>query len=1144
MKILRAIFSLLFSVCFCAFAEAQVLINEICSSNGDLVYDPQFYNFSGWVELYNAGGSSIDLGNYYLSDSETDYKWKIPPGTIITANGYLIIWCDKQNSGLHTNFSLDSDGERVVLSNPTQVLVDQIIFPKQYTNVSYGRLADGGSTIGYMTVPTFESQNNNATGTERLENPATSISSGRYSAGQSVVLSHLNAAATVRYTTDGSEPMPTSAAYNTPINISTTTTLKAKAFASGFLPSKTEVHTYFINEHIFSLPVVSISTNPDYLWDNSIGIYVEGTNGVAGMCSSSPVNWNQDWDRHAIIEYFDASGNKEFDQGVDIRIGGNCTRRYDQKSLVVSADDKYGKNNIEEKLFPNKDATRYHSFFYRNSGNDFNVTLFRDALIQHLAKSNLDVDYLDYQPTIFYLNGQYWGIQNMREKADAEFIETNYGIAESDIDLIENKNTVLNGSYSAFNSYQQTLKSMDRSSASAYTHIDNNIDVQEFINYLATEIYTCNTDWPHNNQKYWRQVSTNGKFRWILWDTDFGLGLFQGRSYPTHPTLNYVTSTNEADFGVPPWATEHIRYVLENPDFKNRFVQTFTAVMNTTFGPAYFNEQLRVFENQIKAEIPFHKTKWGGDLTDWNTQLEKTRLFIKERQRYMQQHMADFFGLGETVSLSIKANPASATSFSLNGVKSSTAFDNGVYFKGLEYTVKAEPIQGYEFDHWKITKQTTSTTSLIKIGDEWKYFDQGSLPASNWNTTAFDDIAWATGKGQFGYGDLDEKTLVSYGADANNKFVTTYFRKTISLDAAGVANLDVIKAGVNFDDGVVIYINGSEVFRSNLPTTAINYNTLATKNYPTENEYVEFSFNKNLLTTGNNVIAVEVHQSSVTSTDLTFDLQLLSNTVGSITESTTTNVELVGNANENLTFEAFYNSVPVISGIVINEIGATKSGVTDDFAEQEDWIELYNNNTSAIDLAGLYISDDPTNKSKYKIPSGDENTIMPPQTYKVLWADEQLSQGVLHVGFKLSSNGESVGLYQQVGNEVIKVDEMSFNIQLENVSYARIPNITGPFSLTTTLTPAGENVLSVVSTEGDELNDVVVFPNPTTDGVTVQSNVHVELRVFDLIGKSVYEINSDFEGTSLQVPLPSETGLYVLQIQSANSTRTIKVIKQ
>lgn len=1143
MKAIRALATFVLIVCALGAAKGQIVINEICSANGDVVYDPQFYNFSGWVELYNAGESSIDIGDYYLSDTDEEYKWKIPTGTTLAAKAYLIIWCDKQNTGLHTNFSLDSDGEMVVLANTSQVLIDKIVFPKQYTNVSYGRLTDGSSSIGYMTKPTYSAQNNNATGTERLDNPAASVSSGRYISSQSVALSHTNANATIRYTTDGSEPMETSTIYTTPLSITSTTTLKAKAFATGFIPSKSEVKTYFINEHAFTLPVISISTNPTYLWDNTIGIYVEGTNGVTGKCSTAPVNWNQDWDRHAVLEYFDATGNKQFDQGVEIRIAGNCTRRYAQKSIVIAADDKYGKNNLEEKLFPNKTATKYHSFIYRNSGNDFNVTLFRDALMQHIAQSGLDVDYLDYQPTIFYLNGQYWGIQNIREKADAEYIETNYNVNEDDIDFIENKNTALNGSYTAFNTYLQTLKLLDRSTTEAFTHIDTNIDVQEYINYLTTELYICNTDWPNNNQKYWRQVSTNGKFRWILWDTDFGLGLFQGRSYATHPTLQYITSTNEADFGVPVWSTEHIRYVLDNPEFKNRFIKTLTGVMNTIFGSSNFNQALTAFQNRIKDEVPFHKTKWGGNITEWNTELDKTKIFIRERQRYMSQHMADFFDLGETVTLSIKANPTLATSFELNGVKSNTSFDGGVYFKGLDYNIKAQSPEGFVFNHWKITKQASTTLTLIKISDTWKYFDLGSLPAANWATSAYDDATWSTGKGQFGYGDLDEKTVVSYGGDVNNKFTTTYFRKSVLIDAATIAKLDLIKAAVNFDDGAVVYVNGTEVFRNNLPTGIISYSTLATKNFPTENEFIEFTFNKNLLVEGNNSIAVEVHQSAVTNTDLSFDFQLLSNKLGAITESTDASMELTGIANENLTFEAFYNPVASITGLVINEIGASKSSVLDDFDEPSDWVELYNNTASAIDLAGLYITDNITNQTKYKIPTGDENTIMQAHTYKVLWADEQPEQGALHVGFKLSADGEVIGLYQQAGGTLTILDEKIFPLQLENTSYARIPDKTGPFVATDVLTPGSQNILGVVSTEINEFDEVRVFPNPTQDRITVSTTIHADLILFDLMGRPVYSTVTT-GSTNTEIILPKENGLYLLQLKGNTKTKTMKVVKQ
>lgn len=1139
--ILTRVLCSLFVFCASNFGWAQVVINEICAANADLAYDPQFYNFSGWVEIYNPTAATVDVSNYFLSDSETELKWQFPIGTTIAANGFLIIWCDKKNTGLHTNFNLDSDGEVLVLADAGQVQLDKIVFPKQYTNVSYGRLTDGGNVIGYMTTPTLSAQNNNATGTEQLVNPIASVSSGRYETNQLVVLSHVNPGASIRYTTDGSEPMPTSVLYTGAISITKTTTLKAKAFAPGFIPSKSEVKTYFIDEHTFTLPVVSISTNPSYLWDNLIGIYVEGTNGIKGSCSVTPVNWNQDWHRHTVFEYFDITGKKQFDQGVNIRIAGNCTRRYAQKSLVVEADDKYGKNNINEILFPNKTATRYHSFILRNSGNDFNVTLFRDALIQHIAQRSLEIDFLDYQPTIFYLNGEYWGIQNMREKADAEYIETNYGISADDIDLIENRNTVLDGSYTAFNTYFQTLKSLDRSTPTAFTHIDTHIDVQKYINYLATQIYICNTDWPDNNQKYWRQVSTKSKFRWILWDTDFGLGLFQGRSYPTFPSLSYAAGTDPAAFGLPAWSTEHIRYVLENPEFRQRFIQTLIGVMNTSFGPANFNEQLGLFQNRIKDEVPVHKTRWGGDVADWNAQIEKLKLFVRERQRYMPQHMAEFFGLGETLSLCIKANPAGAASFTLNGVKSTTGFDNGVYFKGLGYRVQAEPLTGYVFDHWKITSQPNVAINLIKIADEWKYFDQGSLPAANWYTAAYSDAAWLLGKGQFGYGDQDEETVISYGPDASSKFVTSYFRKTVLIDALELSNLDVMKAAINFDDGVVVYVNGTEVYRNNLPTTSINYNTLATKNFPTENEFVEFTFDKGLLTEGENIIAVEVHQSAVNNSDLSFDFQLFSNKPGTATETTATSLDLTGSANENLIFEAFYNLAPVVTGLVINELGASKSAVLDDHDEQEDWIELYNTTSSAIDVAGLYITDNFTNKTKYKIPAGGAATTIQPYGYTVLWADEQPDQGPLHLDIKLSADGEAVGLYQQVGSDLLTIDETSFPVQQNNFSYARIPNGIGPFYATAELTPGAENS-GVVALESNELRNVLVYPNPTRDQITVSANVPLQLQVLDIMGRITYQMAS-VSVSSVIVPLPIEPGLYILQLKTAQDSKTLKIIK-
>lgn len=1123
---------------------SQVLINEICSANGDVLYDPDFYNYSPWVELYNAGNGTVNLGGFYLSDDDTQRnKWRIPTGTSIPAKGFLILWCDNENTGLHTNFSLDSDGETVVLSNASQVLVDKIVFPKQYTNVSYGRLTNGGSEIGYMTTPTYKAGNNNKTGSERLANPNVSQPAGRYVGTVSVTLSHPQAGVVIRYTTDGSDPSETSAQYSGPVLMASTTTLKAKAFASGFLPSKTEANTYFINQHGFTLPVLSIATTPDYLWNNTFGIYTDGTNGVTGNCQDTPKNWNRDWKRHATIEYFEPTGEKVWDQGVDIRIGGACSRGFPQKSFVVQADDKYGKNHIDEKLFDNKTAESYGGFFLRNSGNDFNTTFFRDALQQRLAASQMDLDYMDYKPTIFYLNGQYWGIQNMREKIDGDYIESNYGIDKDDVDLIETWGNAIEGTADAYNTYLSTLQSMDRSTDEAFAYIDSHIDVQEYINYLTTEIYLCNTDWPGNNQKFWRQRSTNGKFRWILWDLDFGLGLYTGASYPTHPTLEFATDPDNTSWPNPAASTLHIRLVLENPEFRKRFIQTFAAAMSSSFSPTIFNTYMTEFQQRIQAEVPYHKDRWGGTTNDWNWEVERAKTFIQQRQPYMAGHFADFFGLNQRVTMNVSSAPAGASGFLFNSVKSNGPIVNGVYYLGLEYSIEALPALGYSFDHWTITKQDIVTQTLIAQGSAWRYFDQGSLPAANWTVAAYNDGAWGQGNAQLGYGDGDEQTVVGYGADPNNKYPTTYFRRVIDLDATDIANLGDITGGVNFDDGVVVYVNGVEVFRNNMPAGTISNGTFATQAVADENAFVSFTFNKSLFVIGANVIAVEVHQSSGSSSDVSFDLHLTSTKTGTSSESTSTDPVLTGVVDSNLTLVAHFNVVPVLTGLVINELSASPSDVTDEFGEDDDWIEILNNTDSPLDLAGLYITDALANKNKYQIPTGSSQTVIPAHGYKVLWADDAPGQGVLHLPFKLSADGEAVGLYQLVNGSYNTLDEITFGVQQPATSFARIPDGTGPFTTTSVLTPGATNVFGVVTgVEEDLLRMIRVFPNPTTDRVIIQSSATDvrQIRVVDLVGREIFRTGGVTEAT---VTLPSR-GVYVIQLVTSSGTAAVKVVRE
>jgi hypothetical protein len=245
----------------------------------------------------------------------------------------------------------------------------------------------------------------------------------------------------------------------------------------------------------------------------------------------------------------------------------------------------------------------------------------------------MDVDYQAYQPAVLYLNGQYWGIQNMREKIDADFIESNYGIKKEDIDLLEGNGSVIEGSNGTYNNYITQLQQMDRSTQQAFDYISSQIDVQEFINYTIAQVYFANTDWPGNNIKYWREKSPNGKFRWLLFDTDFGFGLYSGSSYPTHPTLDFATDPTKNEWPNPAWSTLHLRLLLQNPMFKDRFVQTFMTAIHTTFSPDRVNQYINTIQQQIAPEIVRHKQRWGGDLSGWNWEVNRLRSFVLKNRK-------------------------------------------------------------------------------------------------------------------------------------------------------------------------------------------------------------------------------------------------------------------------------------------------------------------------------------------------------------------------------------------------------------------------------------------------------------------------------------------------------------------------------
>jgi hypothetical protein len=1133
----------LFSLAIYSSGFSQVVLNEVCASNGDIKYDPDFFDFPAWVELYNSGSSSVDVGGYHLSDDpSTITKWSIPSGTSIPAKGFLIIWCDSRNVGVHANFNLDPDGEDIILSNNGGAEISRISYPEQYINISYGSLSDGGSNRGYMVSPTPAAKNNPLTGTVRLNNPTLSLKSGRYSSPQTLSIGPEEQGVEIRYTTDGSEPTKTSTLYTSPVPIQKTTTVKATAYRDGNLPSKSEVKTYFINEHAFTLPVFALSTKPSYLTDNTIGIIVDGTNGITGNCNGQAKNWNQDWDRHAVMEYFENSGEKILDQHIDIRVHGGCSRNNPQKSLALRARDKFGSKTIEHEFFDSKQINNFGSIALRNGGNDFYYALFRDALMQTATIDQMDIDYQAYQPTILYLNGSYWGIETLREKLDADYFEANYGIDVSDLDLLEGGGLVLEGTRDRYNMYMDSLKRISLTSPAAYPFINRYIDVQEYINYITTELYYANTDWPGNNVKFWRQRSNNGKFRWVLWDLDFGMGLYQDASYPTHPTLDFATDPDNSTWPNPAWSTLHLRLLLQIPEFRKKLIQTMTTSLSTTFHPDRLISMIDAFQNTLKTEMPYHVQRWGLSMDNWNYEVERLRIFARERNTFLKSHIAAFFSLQNDVRLNLSTFPVDGGGVKLNGLLNSSVTD-GFYYRDLPFELDAQPAPGFQFSHYKITKKEVSRVGLIEKGATWRYNDLGTLPSSDWYTESYLDASWSEGPAELGYGDTDEATVVGFGGNAMDKYITTYFRNTFTI--ADTAELSALSGGVLFDDGVVVYLNGEEVFRSNMPAGIIDNNTLALIGQPNETTFSPFTIPKGKVKPGANVVAVEIHQNSNSSSDISFALELSATKSGVETEFTFSDAKMSEIANSDVSVEAYFVPVTPKSGLVINEISADNSVIQDSFGDFDDWVEIYNNGTEAIDLANFFVTDNLGSKLKHKIRTVKDNeTVINPGEYKLLWADDDVEQGPLHVSFRLSNDGEEFGIYQMVGTEVQKVDEVIFGEQSPVASFSRIPNITGNFSVTSTTTPLAENIYDTpTEVEGESQPGFSLYPNPTRGSFRLESKGgEMDIEIFNSTGKPIANLQSLQSGAEISIQ-DQPAGIFVIRVKTGGKVVVRRMVK-
>lgn len=767
--------SVFLSAFFVTSGMAQELyLNEIMSSNDSVIADEDG-DFQDWVEIYNAGSDTIRLAGFGLSDDKDEpFKWAFPDTTIQPGN-FMLIWAsnkERNTAGgeLHTNFAISASGEEVILSHSNGTLLDELSPTEILSDVSIGRQPNGTGSWVFFDEPTPGLSNDTESTSGQLSSTVMSHEAGFYSSAFELEISHPEEDVAFYYTLDGSTPDENSSVYSGPISIvnrsgepndistirtnyvdgwsrsqdpRTTirkgTVLRVKAVKNGYLPAYTS-STYFVFEEgnaVHDLPVISLSTDHQNLFGEETGIYVPGIRYEQGRDDTGNYYMRGDaWEREASMEFFEPNGQREFSQHVGIRTHGGWTRRLPQKSLRVYARSEYGESRINYPVFPDQDYDFYDRLILRNSGNDFGFTMFRDAAAQRIVK-HFNMDTQAYRPAAVYINGEYWGLHNIRERFDAHYLERVYGIDRENIDYLSGRWNVEEGSNQEYAALLHFIESKDLTLSGNMAHVRKNIDLDNFLDYYTAQVYFANIDWPQNNMEFWRlkvpfredaPPGHDGRWRWMFFDLDQSFG-FREESDDVTPdeTFDMIEwiLTEKSPVVNHTWPGMIFRRLLQNQGFKNSFINRIADHLNTSFQPDRMAAIVDSIKTLIAPEMENHMDRWIYPKSHglWTENIENLYTFINHRSDYLREHVMNHFGIDSTSTVTVSSSHPYQAGVRVNsllispdtpGIQSDTFPWTGIYFSGVPVRLNVERGRELVFKYWQVN-QTKVFSSNIEV---------------------------------------------------------------------------------------------------------------------------------------------------------------------------------------------------------------------------------------------------------------------------------------------------------------------------------------------------------------------------------------------------------------------------------------------
>lgn len=642
-------------------------INELQYVNRSTIHDAQD-DSPDWIEIINTSDKSINLKGYRLSDdSIATNGWRLP-NLELAPDSVLLIFASGKNDHstyeLHTDYKLNIMEDPVILMDQKGITVDRINPQCVPPDASLGRRPDGSSALRILT-PTPGSSNNNSK-VIKIDYVKDSlwISNSNETGKQAhtLHLSNKHAQNKIFYTLDGSLPDDRSTPYDRSILLEDINTkenrfanrgdpnykpgkliakaniIRAMVMSEGCPASEVISRTNFINasgKMNYPVPLISIITDPDNLFDKETGIYVEGNHG----------NFSQhgkEWERPVHLEILDSSGNLVLDQDAGMRIHGGGSRSGDQKSLRLYAREEYGKSAFEYPFFAQKPSLSSFKTLLLRGTREWSGTLIKDELCHSLVQG-LRLDYCATQTSVVFLNGEYWGIYSLRERQDKYYVENNYDLKDIEIDIISynSEGTILEeGSMAAYNRLIDSLTICDPSDDEYFQKIRAWFDIENLSDFFIAHFYLANTDFPDNNFKIWRVQSDSSRWRFFFFDLDGAL-----RQTFSNQISEHMEARNGNHY-FPPHTTQILSSLLRNPDYREYFYRRFMDHLEGVFSPSTVLEQINWYQALYEPLVSEHSYRWNRpeDFRSWITNVEMLRSFASQRPLTLYDELYQHFG--------------------------------------------------------------------------------------------------------------------------------------------------------------------------------------------------------------------------------------------------------------------------------------------------------------------------------------------------------------------------------------------------------------------------------------------------------------------------------------------------------------------